>query len=123
MVIAVAAFGLALHPGLRLVGTGIGSAAPTPVRAREAEAFLAAALDEAGLWDSRNALPESVVTEFGALVSAASRPIDDVRGTAAYRRHSLAVLARRTLAWAWSDYRRTGQNGSAGVSVPVADEE
>ncbi len=123
MVIAVAAFGLALHPGRRSVGTGIGSAAPTPVRAREAETFVAAALDEAGLWDSRNELPESVVTEFGALVSAASRPIDDVRGTAAYRRHSLAVLARRTLAWAWSDYRRTGQNGSAGGSVPVADEE
>jgi hypothetical protein len=28
-----------------------------------------------------------------------------VRGTAAYRRHSLAVLARRTLAWAWRDYQ------------------
>ncbi len=123
MVIAVAAFGLALHPGRRLVGTGIGSAAPTPVRAREAETFLAAALDEAGLWDSRNELPESVATEFGALVSAASRPIDDVRGTAAYRRHCLAVLARRTLAWAWSDYQRTGRNLRAGGPGPVADEE
>src|SRR5262247_956247 len=78
MVIAVAAFGLALHPDREAVGTGIGSAAPTPVRARKAETFLAAALAEAGLWDSRGALPESVVTEFGALVSAASRPIDDV---------------------------------------------
>jgi len=123
MVIAVAAFGLALHPGRRSVGTGIGSAAPTPVRAREAETFVAAALDEAGLWDSRNELPESVVTEFGALVSAASRPIDDVRGTAAYRRHSLAVLARRTLAWAWSDYQRTGRNLRAGGPGGVADEE
>jgi CO/xanthine dehydrogenase FAD-binding subunit len=103
MVIAVAAFGLALHPGRRTVGTGIGSAAPTPVRAREAEAFLGAALD--GLWESRELLPEAVVTEFGALVSAAARPIDDVRGTAAYRRHALAVLARRTLGWAWDAYR------------------
>jgi CO/xanthine dehydrogenase FAD-binding subunit len=106
MVIAVTAFGLALHPDRRAVGTGIGSAAPTPVRAFEAEAFLAGALDESGLWESREVLPLSVVTEFGALVSAAARPIDDVRGTAAYRRHALSVLARRTLSWAWTDYQR-----------------
>ena len=37
MVIAVCAFGLALHPEQRKVGTCLGSAAPTPVRAREAE--------------------------------------------------------------------------------------
>jgi len=114
MVIAVAAFGLALHPDRRAVGTGIGSAAPTPVRAVQAEAFLAAALDEAGLWHSRGELPESVVTEFGALVSAAARPIDDVRGTAAYRWHALAVLARRTLTWAWNDYRRAGAASAEG---------
>jgi hypothetical protein len=28
-----------------------------------------------------------------------------VRGTAAYRRHALSVLARRTLAWAWKELR------------------
>lgn len=109
MVIAVAAFGLALHPDRRGVGTGIGSAAPTPVRAPEAEAFLAGALDESGLWESRAVLPSSVVAEFGSLVSAAARPIDDVRGTAAYRRHGLAVLARRTLTWAWDEYRQAGR--------------
>src|SRR6266702_3251147 len=95
MVIAVAAFGLALHPDRRAVGTGVGSAAPTPVRAGQAEAFLAAALDESGLWESRGELPEPVVTEFGALVSAAAQPIDDVRGTAAYRRHALGGPAVR----------------------------
>jgi CO/xanthine dehydrogenase FAD-binding subunit len=108
MVIAVTAFAVALHPDRRAIGTGIGSAAPTPVRAPQAEAFLAAALAEVGLWESRGKLPESVVTEFGSLVSAAASPIDDVRGTAAYRRHALAVLARRTLTWAWAAYRQRG---------------
>jgi CO/xanthine dehydrogenase FAD-binding subunit len=109
MVIAVAAFGLALHPDRRSIGTGIGSAAPTPVRAREAETFLAGALEESGLWESRQVLPSPVVAEFGSLVSAAARPIDDVRGTAAYRHHALAVLARRTLTWAWNQYRQAGR--------------
>jgi CO/xanthine dehydrogenase FAD-binding subunit len=115
MVIAVAAFSLALHPRRRSVGTGIGSAAPTPVRAAQAERFLAAELDSAGLWESRGALPESVVTEFAALVSSAARPIDDVRGSAAYRRHALTVLARRTLTWAWCDYR-AGWPGTSGTA-------
>jgi CO/xanthine dehydrogenase FAD-binding subunit len=104
MVISVAAFGLALHPERQQVGTGIGSAAPTPRRATAAEAFLAGALADAGLWESRGELPAAVVTEFGALVRAAGAPIDDVRGTAAYRLHALAVMARRTLTWAWSEY-------------------
>ncbi|HEY1618789.1 MAG TPA: FAD binding domain-containing protein [Streptosporangiaceae bacterium] len=105
MVIAVAAFGLALHPERKEVGTGIGSAAPTPRRATEAEAFLAAALADAGLWESRAELPASLVAEFGVRVRAAAAPIDDVRGTAAYRLHALAVMARRTLTWAWREYR------------------
>ncbi|HUC57432.1 MAG TPA: FAD binding domain-containing protein [Streptosporangiaceae bacterium] len=104
MVIAVAAFALALYPEQRQVRTGIGSAAPTPVRAPAAESFLVSAIGEAGLWGSGQPLPEPVTAEFAALVSAAARPIDDVRGTAAYRRHSLGVLARRTLTWAWRDY-------------------
>ena len=113
MVIAVVAFSLALHPDRRTVGTGIGSAAPTPVRAADAERFLAGALDEDDLWESRGPLAAAVVTEFAARVSAAARPIDDVRGTAAYRRHALAVLARRTLNWAWHDYR-AGRSAASG---------
>jgi len=104
MVIAVVAFALALHPDRRTVGTGIGSAAPTPIRADDAERFLASALDEHGLWESGDRLPDQITAEFGARVAAAARPIDDVRGTAAYRRDALAVLARRTLTWAWQDY-------------------
>jgi CO/xanthine dehydrogenase FAD-binding subunit len=105
MVIAVVAFCVVLDPDRSRVGTGIGSAGPTPRRAGDAERFLAAALEEAGLWESRGELPAAVAAEFGARVAAAADPIDDVRGTAAYRRHALAVLARRTLSWVWNDYR------------------
>jgi len=107
MVIAVAAFGLALHPDRRAVGTGLGSVAPTPRRAPAAEEFLAAELDGAGLWDSRAGLPEATARRFGELVADAAAPIDDVRGTARYRVHALSVMARRALTWAWAEYRGT----------------
>jgi CO/xanthine dehydrogenase FAD-binding subunit len=44
-----------------------------------------------------------VIEGFGERVAAAARPIDDVRGTARYRRHACAVLARRALTWALAD--------------------
>jgi CO/xanthine dehydrogenase FAD-binding subunit len=106
MVIAVSAFACALHPDRKAVGTGIGSAAPTPRRAPEAEAFLAGELESAAMWESRGELPESLARAFGERVAAAASPIDDVRGTAAYRRHSLAVMARRAATWAWNDLRK-----------------
>lgn len=105
MVIAVCSFALALDPVTRRVGTGIGSAAPTVIRATEAEQFLEGVLDEGGLWGSPAPLAESAVVRFGQLVAMAARPIDDVRGTIDYRRHALGVLARRTLSWAWEEYR------------------
>ncbi|MEU8542126.1 xanthine dehydrogenase family protein subunit M [Streptomyces sp. NPDC048717] len=105
MVIAVCAFGLALHPQTRTVRTGIGSAAPTPVRARAAEEFLNAALEEGGFWDNGKIITPSVARQFAQLATGACAPIDDVRGTAAYRRHAVGVMARRTLGWAWEQYR------------------
>ncbi|MFJ9951575.1 FAD binding domain-containing protein [Kitasatospora sp. NPDC091207] len=106
MVIAVCAFGFALHPKNGTVGTGIGSAAPTPRRAVEAEEYLRDVLAERGLWESGELLGAEVIQRFGELVKAAASPIDDVRGTADYRRHSLAVMARRTLTWTWNDYSK-----------------
>ncbi|MFI0502722.1 FAD binding domain-containing protein [Streptomyces albogriseolus] len=105
MVIAVCAFGLALHPGTRTVRTGIGSAAPTPIRARAAEDFLNAALEEGRFWDNGKIITPSVAKRFADLCAAACNPIDDVRGTASYRRHAVGVMARRTLTWTWESYR------------------
>ena len=50
-----------------------------------------------------DSLSDDAAARFGELVAAAASPIDDVRGTAAYRRHALSVLARRTLTWAWRE--------------------
>lgn len=105
MVIAVCSFALDLDAGARKVGTGIGSAGPVTVRAVAAESFLQDALAEEGLWESRADVPESVSDRFAELVAEAASPIDDVRGTAAYRRRALTVMGHRTLAWAWDEYR------------------
>jgi CO/xanthine dehydrogenase FAD-binding subunit len=138
MVIAVCAFALELRPPrattsdnpvseypvpvgpdpVSTVGTGIGSAGPVPLRAEAAEDFLARALAEAGLWQSAGRLPDHVAQRFGELVAAAARPIDDVRGTAAYRRHALSVLARRALAWVWDSYRAEGTPEASGRRRP-----
>jgi CO/xanthine dehydrogenase FAD-binding subunit len=139
MVIAVCSFALCLWPGgqpgtakgngeggtgrwpegvgtgVRTVGTGIGSAGPVPLPATAAEEFLAGELAAAGLWESRGTLPTAAVRRFAELVAAAAQPIDDVRGTAAYRRHALDVLARRTLGWAWRSYR---ENDSGEEAAP-----
>jgi CO/xanthine dehydrogenase FAD-binding subunit len=97
MVIAVCSFALAIDDERRTVGTCLGSAAPTPRRAHEAEQFVNGALD----WDGRAPIDDEVLERFGELVAGAASPIDDQRGSAVYRRHALAVMAKRTLRWAW----------------------
>jgi len=80
---------------LRLDGAGrvglvrlvLGAVAPTPVRAAEAERLLAGELPT----------PDRVEAAARA-VAAASRPIDDVRASAEYRRAVLPALARAALA-------------------------
>ncbi|MFF5989039.1 FAD binding domain-containing protein [Prauserella flavalba] len=99
MVIAVCSFAIVLREGH--VGAAIGSAAPTPRRVGEAERFLLGELP----WDAPAPLADSLKRRFGELVASAATPIDDVRGSAAYRTHALSVLARRTLTWAWDGYR------------------
>ncbi|HZD79731.1 MAG TPA: FAD binding domain-containing protein [Actinomycetota bacterium] len=100
MVISVVSLCLALDPATRTVRVALGSVAPTVVRAAEAETFAAAAMERAGSWDEPAPLGGPDLEGFAERVVAAVAPIDDVRGTAAYRRHAVAVLARRALGWA-----------------------
>jgi len=101
MVIAVAGLALVVDRSRRRVGVGLGSCGPTILRAPQAEAFAAAIFDAHG-WERHLTPSDAELMEFGRLVAAAARPIDDVRGTAAYRRHVLAVMGARALARVWS---------------------
>ncbi len=62
------------------------SVGPTAFRAHQAEAALTGSRGE-----------EEAVAEAAQLLQAAARPIDDVRGTAAYRRRVLAGLLARAV--------------------------
>jgi len=77
MVIAVASLALAVDREREEIRAAYGSAGPVPRLVR-------APLDEADGFPDR--------------VAEAASPIDDVRGTAAYRRHALRVLTARALA-------------------------
>ena len=102
MVIAIAGVCLQLDLRAHSVRLALGSVAPTVVRAPDAEAFAADVVP----WDEpERQLPEEAVVEFGRLAAVAARPIDDVRGSAAYRRHIVEVLARRALSWTLGDRR------------------
>jgi CO/xanthine dehydrogenase FAD-binding subunit len=93
MVISVVMVALVVDLDGRSVRVGVGSAAPTPVRARDAEAWVG----ERVAW-GRAALRSSAdAATFAEMVAAATSPIDDHRSTAAYRRHAVAVCAKRAL--------------------------
>lgn len=104
MVISVASFALAIDAGARAITSAIGSAGPVILESPEADDFITSSLEDAGVWEARTPIDDSVLQRFGELVAGAARPITDVRGTKAYRRHALGVIARRTLTWAWDDY-------------------
>jgi CO/xanthine dehydrogenase FAD-binding subunit len=98
MVIALATACLAVDDDRSTVRLAIGSVAPTILRCPEAETFAAANVD----FVARRAEPD-VVARFGELAAATSRPIDDHRSTAAYRRHAIGVLSARLLRRAFPD--------------------
>jgi CO/xanthine dehydrogenase FAD-binding subunit len=97
MVIAVANLALVVDRARRRVGVALGSVGPTIVRATAAEEFARGLFEEAG-WERPHSPSAGAAGRFAELCAAAARPIDDVRGTAAYRRHVVGVMARRALA-------------------------
>jgi len=64
----------------------LGAVAPTIIRAQEAEESLVS-----------RPLTEETVMQAGELAAAAARPIDDIRGSAVYRRAMVRVLTVRAL--------------------------
>lgn len=92
MVIATASACVAVDRTARSVRLALGSVGPTIIRAAEAESFAAGAAD----WE-RGTVSDDGARRFGELAAAASRPIDDHRSTAAYRRHATGVMAARLL--------------------------
>ena len=92
MVISIVVCGLAVDRAGRSVRLGLGSVAPRPLRATAAEEFIAGAID----WDRLTA-PADAIARFGELARDAASPISDQRGTAAFRRHAVGVVATRAL--------------------------
>ena len=64
----------------------LASAAPTVMRAREAEELLRG-----------KKISDELLAQAGALAAAASRPRDSIRGSAEYRRNLVEVLTKRAL--------------------------
>jgi len=101
MVIAVASVCLVLDEDARRVRLAAGSVGPTVTRLRRVEAVLEEVLASAGAWDDPSAVVDPAgVHDAARLMEVSVRPIDDARGTAAYRRHACGVLVRRALRWA-----------------------
>ena len=87
MVISVASVCLAIHDNK--VRVALGSVGPTIIRCTESENWI----NSIGLAN----IDHSSAQEFADHVRAESRPIDDHRSTAEYRRHAVGVLAARLL--------------------------
>ena len=73
----------------------LGSVATTPLRGRAAEALLPGAR-----------LDEGLVKDVGAAARTEVDPLNDHRGSAAYKREMTAVMVGRALTQAWADARR-----------------
>lgn len=90
--VATASAALVVDRADRSLRLGLGNAAPTPIRAEEAEAFAATGVD----WENES-VTAAVAEEFGRFAATSASPPDDFVASDAYRRHAVGVLARRLL--------------------------
>ncbi len=81
----------------------LGAVAPTVVRATDAEAFL-----------TGRSLTEATIVEAARLAAARARPIDDTRGSAAYRSAMVEMLVARLLR-----QLRDGRERDGWLATPV----
>jgi carbon-monoxide dehydrogenase medium subunit len=73
----------------------LGAVAPTPLRARQAEAILRGQV-----------VDEAAISAAAEAAQAESRPISDVRSSAEYRREMVRVLTSRAITQAWALARK-----------------
>jgi CO/xanthine dehydrogenase FAD-binding subunit len=97
MVISVASACLAVDKSTKSVRIALGAVGPTIIRCRDAEDWLAEQLDIS----TSTGIDVATAKEFGRRVSIESKPIDDHRSTAEYRRHAIGVLAQRLITRAY----------------------
>jgi CO/xanthine dehydrogenase FAD-binding subunit len=90
MVIATASACVVTDTAAHSVRIALGSVGPTILRCPEAEDLVAQAAD----WDAR-AIDEASVAAAARMATEISRPIDDHRSSAEYRRHAIGVMVRR----------------------------
>ncbi len=93
MVIAVSNLALVADRERRTVGCALGAVGPTIIRCNAAEQFIESRID----WSGGGALGSADGARFGELCGQAAQPIDDHRSTAAYRNHSISVMAQRAI--------------------------
>ena len=98
MVISTASACLVRDSDEGFVAIALGSVGPTIIRAHAAESWLMKSTSLRAC----SQLDPSIAQEFGRRVAQESRPIDDHRSTADYRRHAIDVLAQRLLTRSFS---------------------
>lgn len=90
---------------VRYARIALGAVAPTPIRARAAEALL-----------EGRPISEAAIEEAATRAANETSPISDLRASAAYRRAMSRVLVKRALTDAWR--RATGELDTA-ASAPI----